>query len=121
MQIENLVGAIAQVGSSETMLNGIRNRESELRNLRIQQKDQKVLTLDDIRAMVRNALADIPALLRKDPQRAKAKLAEHVESIIMKPQPDNTYIAEGEWDLLGSRTAPQMVAGAGFEPATFGL
>ena len=120
-QIENLVGAIAQVGNSETLTDGIRRRESELRELRVQQKEQKVLTPDDIRAMVRSALEDIPALLHKDPLRAKAKLAEHVDLITMKPQPDDSYVVEGEWDLLGNRTAPEMVAGAGFEPATFGL
>jgi hypothetical protein len=63
---------------------------------------------------------DIPALFAKAPQFAKKKLAQHVDSIRLSRQPDGTYLAEGEWDLLGNR-GPEMVAGAGFEPATFGL
>jgi hypothetical protein len=39
----------------------------------------------------------------------------------MHPQPYCIYLIEGGWDLLGAAFAPQMVAGAGFEPATFGL
>jgi hypothetical protein len=61
-------------------------------------------------------LASLPA----SPELPKTKLAQHVDSIRLLPQPDGTYLAEGEWDLLRNR-GPVMVAGAGFEPATFGL
>ena len=67
-----------------------------------------------------SAVADIPTLLAKSPQIAKAKLAQHVDAVRMLPQADGSYVAEGEWDLLGDR-GPVLVAGAGFEPATFGL
>jgi hypothetical protein len=55
-------------------------------------------------------------------------LAKHIDKIRMLPQPDGSYVAEGKWDLLAGDSGkvlgawgPVMVAGAGFEPATFGL
>ena len=78
------------------------------------------LSAEEIRTLVSGALTDIPTLLAKSPQLAKAKLSQHLDKVRMLPQPDGAYVAEGEWDLLGNR-GPVMVAGAGFEPATFGL
>ena len=78
------------------------------------------LTGDEIRDRIYSSVRNIPALLAKAPELAKTKLAQHVDAIRLQPQPDGTYVAEGEWDLLGNR-GPVMVAGAGFEPATFGL
>jgi hypothetical protein len=63
---------------------------------------------------------DIPKLMAKSPQIAKAELARHVDAVRMLPQADGNYMAEGKWDLWGDQ-GPVMVAGAGFEPATFGL
>ena len=43
-------------------------------------------------------------MLNRDVQRAKAELAKHVETLILKPHgegPTGHYVAEGEWDLLG--------------------
>ena len=96
-------------------------RETELKSLKAAVGSQKELSSAQIAAGVRSALQDIPTLFKADPDRAKAKLGEHVDRITMAPQPDGTYKVEGEWDLLGAGFAPQMVAGAGFEPATFGL
>jgi len=98
----------------------LRAREAELRELTVLSETTTELTPEEIRELVTGAVRDLPALLAKGPQLAKAKLAEHVDSIRLLPQPDGTYVAEGEWDLLGNR-GPVMVAGAGFEPATFGL
>jgi hypothetical protein len=102
------------------LLESLRTRESERRELSAARTSSKQLTGEDIRALVSGALTDIPKLLAKSPQMAKAKLSQHLDKVRMLPQPDGTYVAEGEWDLLGNR-GPVMVAGAGFEPATFGL
>ena len=80
----------------------------------------KELTEEGIRSSIRKALSDIPSLLKKAPEQAKAKLSEHLKTIEMIPQSDGSYVASGEWDLLGVR-GPVMVAGGGFEPPTFGL
>ena len=69
------------------------------------------LSTEEIRTLVSGALTDIPTLLAKSPQLAKAKLSQHLDKVRMLPQPDGAYVAEGEWDLLGNR-GPVMVAGA---------
>ena len=71
-----------------------------------------------------------------DAPRAKAELQKHVTEIRMTPSQsdgERFYLAEGKWDIAGlNESGPrlrhgkegqrlQMVAGAGFEPATFGL
>ncbi len=119
-EVRRLVAAIAKIEQSDAMLDALREREAELRTLRMAKTTGTTLTEDDIRDFVQKALSNIPALLKKQPELAKAKLAEHLTAITMVPQDDGSYLAEGEWDLLGVR-GPVMVAGAGFEPATFGL
>ncbi len=120
-ELRNLVANLAQLGLSEAVRDGILQREAELRELRSLVSSKRELSRSEITAEVVSALESIPVLFRKNPLLAKAKLAEHVERITMTPQPDNSYTVEGSWDLLGAQFAPQMVAGAGFEPATFGL
>jgi hypothetical protein len=64
-------------------------------------------------------------VLSVDVARARAELSKHVTAIRMTPSGEGReahYVAEGEWDLLGVGQANTgLVAGAGFEPATFGL
>ncbi len=119
-EIDPIVAAIAAVGHSDALVSNLKARESELRELSAAKQTQHTLTAEEIEAFVSTKLADIPELLAKSPQRAKAKLAQHVDKVRMLPQADGTYVAEGKWDLLGERGSV-MVAGAGFEPATFGL
>ncbi|WP_375782567.1 recombinase family protein [Silvibacterium bohemicum] len=120
-QLRNLIGELAQIGGSQALRAAIREREEELRGLQALKSNRKELSPAEIAKKVQEALQDIPALFKVDPLLAKAKLAEHLDRITMCPQPDGTYLVEGEWDLLGAAFAPQMVAGVGFEPTTFGL
>jgi site-specific DNA recombinase len=119
-EIKRIVAAIVAVGHSDALVFNLKSRESEMRELSAAKQIQRALTAEEIRAFVSGQVADIPGLLAKSPQLAKAKLAQHVDKVRMLPQADGTYVADGKWDLLGSR-GPVMVAGAGFEPATFGL
>jgi site-specific DNA recombinase len=119
-EINRIVSAIAASGHSQALLDSLQARESERRELSAAKETRKQLSAKEIRTLVSGALTDIPKLLAKSPQMAKAKLSQHLDKVRMLPQPDGTYIAEGEWDLLGNR-GPVMVAGARFEPATFGL
>ena len=91
--------------------------------------------LAEIRSYVTTRLADIRSLLAKNVPLARVELAKHVREIRMQASnvgAERFYVADGEWNLLGSLpgTGPtrqpsdwrvRMVAGAGFEPATFGL
>ena len=119
-EISRIVSAIATIGHSQALPDSLQSRESELRELSAAKETRKQLSAEEIRTLVSGALTDIPTLLAKSPQLAKAKLSQHLDKVRMLPQPDGAYVAEGEWDLLGNR-GPVMVAGAGFEPATFGL
>jgi hypothetical protein len=81
-------------------------------------------------------LEDLSALFGEDPVRARTQLQKYVSSITMTPSEqdgERFYVADGEWDMLepalkmvqSDLSDPglhfPMVAGAGFEPATFGL
>ncbi len=119
-EIKRIVAAIAAVGHSDALVFNLKSRESEMRELSASKQTQRALTAEEIRAFVSGQVANIPGLLAKSPQLAKTKLAQHIDRVRMLPQTDGTYVADGKWDLLGNR-GPVMVAGAGFEPATFGL
>jgi hypothetical protein len=108
------------VGHSDALTSSLKAREAELRELSAAKHTGRELTADEIGDLVADAIQDIPKSLAKSPQTAKAKLAQHVDQVRMLPQADGSYVAEGKWDLLGN-SGPVMVAGAGFEPATFGL
>jgi site-specific DNA recombinase len=120
-QLRNLIGELAQIGGSQALRAGIREREEDLKGLQDAKRIRREIPPAEISKKVREALQDIPALFKVDPLLAKAKLAEHLDRITMNPQLDGTYLIEGDWDLLGAHFAPQMVAGVGFEPTTFGL
>jgi hypothetical protein len=89
-----------------------------------------------LRVRIAKELANLPALLNADPSRAKAELLKHTGEIRMLPseiEGKRFYVAEGQWNMLPDVTVGtqlsdleeipyvRMVAGAGFEPATFGL
>jgi len=90
-------------------------------------------TLAEIRVFVLSRLQNIRAVLSANVEQARRELFNHVDRIVIRPvSPDGSqfFVAEGEWDLLGNykgrplMDAPgnlEMVAGARFERATFGL
>ena len=85
-----------------------------------------------LRKRVAEEIDALPTLLNADPERAKAHTIGHVSEIRMHPTEEDGkkfYVAEGEW-FIGEKEKVtgamldsdlRMVAGAGFEPATFGL
>jgi site-specific DNA recombinase len=119
-KIDRITAAIEAAGHSDALLKNLKSLESQQRETAAKGDNGHQLTEPQIRQHIAGALQEVSTLLLKSPQLAKSKLAEHVDAVRLLPQADGTYIAEGEWDLLGNR-GPVMVAGAGFEPATFGL
>jgi len=82
-------------------------------------------------AWVRAKLERLDELLRRDPQRAKVEVLKHLDGdLVIVPKPSTTGEQRAEISgrvrsdsLLRDQEAVclQVVAGAGFEPATFGL
>jgi hypothetical protein len=78
-----------------------------------------------------NKLEPLDALLRRDPQRAKVEILKHLDGdLVIVPQPSSP--GERRAEISGRAKAdsllkdpeavrPQVAAGAGFEPAPFGL
>ena len=119
-EVKRLVKAITQIEDSHELIEALRERQAELRSLKAAKEVSADYSENDIRTAVQRVLSDIPTVLRKAPEEAKTMLAEHLDEIKMIPQSDGSYVACGEWDLIGVR-GPVMVAGGGFEPPTFGL
>ena len=139
LELRRLAEAVAHQGGSGFLLEAMAERERELRQitdcLLAEGPGSVEAELSEIRQFVTTRLADIRTLLAKDVSLARIELAKHIKEIRMKPTEmgaERFYLAEGEWNLLGGfpGTGPtrqpsdwrvRMVAGAGFEPATFGL
>ena len=119
-EIKKLILAISKLEDSDAMLSALKERETELRELKAAKTSRRELTEEAIRSSVQEVLSDIPGLLKKAPEQAKAKLSEHLKEIQMTPQENEIYVHQESGDLLGLR-GPVMVAGGGFEPPTFGL
>jgi Spy/CpxP family protein refolding chaperone len=120
-EIDRLVAAIAAVGHSEALLAMLQAKERELKALECQHRQQRLLTPEEVRAFVVSSFEDIPALLAKAPESAKAELSRRVDAIRLSHSEDGQIVLDGEWDLLGGNRGPVLVAGARFELATFGL
>jgi DNA invertase Pin-like site-specific DNA recombinase len=138
-ELGHLIDAVAKSGDSSYLLAAISQRERELQEITEQTLGtgpRSIETeLSEIRRFVKDQISDIRTVLGKDVGRARLELAKHVRQIKMQPRQvgqHRFYQAEGEWNLFGGlpETGPngqssdwrvRMVAGAGFEPATFGL
>ena len=136
-ELGNLIALAAKCGHSPALIEGVNQREQELKEISRQllgSEPNSVSTeIGRIRQFATGRLGDIRQILKIDVQKAKAELEKHVSEIRMVPQVQGKtghYVAEGEWNLLGgygedagnpANKRIRMVAGAGFEPATFGL
>ena len=133
-EIENLVTAIAGGGLRRSAALGRRlaGLEAELESLEAQARgaDQVIAApvKVDVRGRFKRMLERLPEVLGQEPARARAALREVLSpEIILRPAPGGTYL-EAEFGLemttplaLAAGASETMVAGAGFEPATFGL
>jgi site-specific DNA recombinase len=126
-QASRITQAIAVTGHSDALLEQLREIETKLREMRVQNSQRKddakpEVILKQVRQFVSNQLANLPELLRSNPARTKAFLAEHLKCISMAPtQADESpaWKVSGEWNLLPETVdAFAMVARDGFEPPT---
>ena len=134
-EIEQYTRALAD-GYSPAISAAIMMRERELsevsRRLVSGGRGSIQAEISELRTFVHSRLADVRKLLCADVPRARTELARHVDRIVIRPVEvagQRYYMATGGWDLLGRELGPQdaappvleMVAGARFELATFGL
>jgi site-specific DNA recombinase len=138
-ELRRLAATAAETGPSAFLVEAISEREKQLRDISDQLLAGGASSVDahlsDIRNFIMGKMGDLRALLAGDPAPARKELLKHVSEIRMMPQVGDGkghYVAKGEWKLLGNeqdamsalRSADReirVVAGAGFEPATFGL
>ena len=136
-ELRRLAETAAATGPSAFLVAAIHEREQQLRDITDQLLAGGDNSVDahllDIRNFVTRRLGDLRTLLSGDPVAARKELLKHVSEIRMVPQAGDGkphYVAEGNWNLLGHEkeefagdtTSRQIrvVAGAGFESATFG-
>jgi site-specific DNA recombinase len=143
-EIRNLTQAIAEGCNSKSVHNEITVREQEIGAITDRLLSSTASSIErriaDIRSFVERETQNLSALLNDNSPLVKQELHKHLSSITMHPVKDSErgwyYEAQGSWSLLGTdKNAPreeqgaqdsdegrlQLVAGAGFEPATFGL
>jgi site-specific DNA recombinase len=123
-ELQRLTKAVAEGGHSTFLLEGIAERERELRShtqtLVTGEPGSIQASLANLREFVHSRLADVKAVLYADLGRSRIELAKHVSKIIMRPVTtagERYYLASGEWRLLGedlgiSAGNLEMVAGA---------
>ena len=134
-QASHLVRFLATGGDSPAVRAELRAIETKLEGLRAEWATiEKASAVPPPRVhptWVMTKLEQLDALLRRDPQRAKVEILKHLDGdLVIVPQPSNTGERRAEIrgrarsdSLLRDQEAVclQVVAGAGFEPATFGL
>jgi hypothetical protein len=134
-QASHLVRFLATGGDSPAVRAELRTIETTLEGLRAEWATiEKASALPPPRvhpAWVMTKLERLDALLRRDPQRAKVEIQRHLDGdLVIVPRPSITGGRRAEISgraksdsLLRDQEAVclQVVAGAGFEPATFGL
>ena len=139
-EIRNFTQAIAESGHSKYILEEISVREKEIsgitNRLLSSTPDSIQTQIEEVRRLVEGGIQNLQSLFREESPAAKQELRRHLSAVLMFPLEDGEgwyYIAEGEWNLLGTdphepkmRVVPvegriRMVAGGGFEPPTFGL
>ncbi len=139
LELTRLIDAVGKSGGSETLIDAVKKKESELKLVEkaIESLSSLNIAVDSkwLRKRITQEIDALPALLEFDPERARAFILEHVREIRMHPtfqDGKNFYVAEGEWfipenenvtgaELNGDVRMPRSLAGGGFEPPTFGL
>src|SRR5262249_23118320 len=131
----NLVRFLATGGDSATVRGELRAMEGALEQLRAELATlEKAATLPVPRvhpAWVSAKLEQLDKLMRRDPVRARVEILKHLDGdLVIAPRPSIVRERRAEIagrvksnSLLSDQEAVclQVVAGAGFEPATFGL
>ncbi|MDE2137930.1 MAG: zinc ribbon domain-containing protein [Gammaproteobacteria bacterium] len=127
-EIENITNAIARGLVSDALAQRLRAAEADLRALRqAPQRAAPTLLLPDVRARFLEMGKALDQILMRDPERGREELRGILgDKIRMRPDLSGRFLwadySLGLVALLPKQgNADTVVAGAGFEPATFGL
>jgi len=130
----NLVRFLAEGGESTSVRSELQGIESALQGLRLELAGREAMPSVPPRVhptWMRAKLERLDELLRQEPAQAKAEIAKHLDGeLTVRPLPSTgrerraeirgraklNSLLEGQEAVCGG-----VVAGAGFEPATFGL
>jgi site-specific DNA recombinase len=132
-EIEALVEAIGSgaLRSSPALAKRLQEAEAKLERVKAEPPSPEQL-LPQLAARCRSAVENLEVTLAKEPMRARMELAEHVGTIRVRTTPEEIVLEAPKGGyvetMLLAATGTynntrqiKMVAGAGFEPATFGL
>jgi site-specific DNA recombinase len=118
-EIENLVGAIAQIGMSEALRSRLQAAEFERAELATVKQDQvSVGKIKDVMPRYRRLLANLQGELSEEAERARPILAGYFQEIRLEEREGDVFavLKENAAGLLiaAGGTSLEMVAGAGF-------
>lgn len=104
-KIENCTAAIADGQPPKFLLAKLADLEHELDGVNEQIETAKSggakSQLRETRTFVNERLRNLLKLLNGEPNIARAAISKHVQKIILTPE-GRSYVATGEWDLLGA-------------------
>ncbi len=108
-EIQRLAAAIAHGDPLDSLVQEIATREAELKGIANRLLSASTTSIDgplrEIRQFVEKGISDLRSLLNQDTALAKSELHSHLSEIRMTPTEGREewhYIAEGNWNLLGS-------------------
>ncbi len=108
-EIERFAEAIARGGPLDAPVQQIAVREKELKAITNRLLSASSASLEgqlrELRQFVEKGISDLRSQLNRDTALAKAELQKHLREVRMAPTKDGEdchYVAEGNWDLLGT-------------------
>jgi hypothetical protein len=118
--------AIAAAGHSPTLLSMLAEAEAKVqvadRRIEAYKAPDVKTSVSEIRGYVTKALLDLRSLLHTVVDKAKLKLSQHVDELVLTPRETETgrvYEVTGNWRLLPAKECViSMVARDGIEPPT---
>jgi DNA invertase Pin-like site-specific DNA recombinase len=108
-EIQRFADAIARGGPLDTLVQQIATREKELKAITSRLLSASSASIEgqlsELRLFVEKGISDLRSLLNRDTALAKAELQKHLREVRMSPTVEREewhYVAEGNWDLLGT-------------------
>jgi len=108
-EIQRFADAIARGGPLDALVEQIATREKALKAITNRLLSANSASIEgqlrELRQFVEKGISDLRSQLNRDTALAKAELQKHLSEVRMTPTKDKEdwhYVAEGNWDLLGT-------------------